>query len=159
MSETESKFEIEVDDETTLQRDSMVEHAEHGPMRVDSIRVGAYNKTAELKSELGPIGLELTEEDLQEEWGETIHSDPAELYEKGTRRVENNGISVDDSDIEVSVKAAGVPGGHVEAVQMHAVDQIIRALQAVRDGKPPEECEGAEFRIDWETVLESEEDS
>jgi hypothetical protein len=159
MSETETKFEIEVDDETTLRRDDTVEHAEHGPMHVDSIRVGPYHKTAELKSEIGPIGLELTDEDLQEQWGETLHSDPAELYDKGTRRVENNGISVENSNIEVSVKAEGTPGDDVEAVQMHAIDQIVRGLQAMRDEKPPSECEGAEFAIDWETVFEDEEEA
>lgn len=151
------KFEIEIDDETTLRRGDMVDHVEHGPMQVDGILVGAHHKTAELKSELGPIGLDLTDDDLREQWGETLHTNPEELREPGHARFENQGISVDGADIEVTVTTSGQPQDDAEAAHMHAVDQVVRALQAVRDETPPADCEGAGVSLDWDTIFADEE--
>lgn len=155
MSEVTPKFEIEIDEETTLHRDHMVEHIEHGPMRVESIAVGPYHKTAKLKSEVSPLGLELTDEQLREQWGETISDDPFELHDSGIARFENTGISVEGCDIEVDLTVNG-PEKDAERVTMHAVDQIVRCLQAVSEDQPPSECEGAGYSIDWEGIFEEE---
>jgi len=151
---TDPKFTIEIDEETTLRRDDMVEHVEHGPMYVDSIVVGPSTKTAELKSELGPLGLDLTAEELREQWGETVHADPFELGEPGSARFESSGISVDGSAIKVSITTHGAPQKDAECVHMHAKNQIVRGLQAVAEGQPPEECEGPGFAVDWEHFFE-----
>lgn len=153
MSETTDKFEIDTGDDTTLTRDSMVEHAEHGPMHVDRITIGPYGKRVQLQAELSSVGLKLSEEEVQEEWGETIAADPFELHEPGTEKIESSSISVDGSDIELSLTTEG-PEEDAETVHMHAVDQIARALQAVRDGEHPDECDGADFAIDWDKRLD-----
>lgn len=147
-----TEFQVEVTDEVTLSRDSMVEHVDHGPMRVSSVRVGPYEKTVELKSEMGPIGLELSDDEIREQWGETIAQDPFELRDPGTARVTTNGISAPDSDVVVSVTTEG-PQDDAEAVHTHAKDQIVRAIQAVRDEQPPEECDGAGVDIQWEKIF------
>jgi len=152
---SEDKFAVEVNEEVTLRRDSMVEHAEHGPMRVDSIRVGPHSKTVEFKSEMGPVGLDLSAEDIREQWGETIAQDPFDLHEPGTAKISNSGISVEGSEIEVDITVSG-PEDDAEMVHMHSVDQIVRALQGVRDEKPPWESEGGGYEIDWETVFEDD---
>ena len=150
MSETDHAFEIEVNDEITLSRDSTVEHAEHGPMIVDSIAIGTHTKTASFKSQTSPIGLELTEAQIRERWGETMHTDPFKLHEVGSARFQSTAISAEGSDIEVEISVEG-PEADAETVYMHAIDQIAKGLQAVRDEKPPSECMGGDFEIDWET--------
>ena len=148
------QFQIEVSDEVTLARDSMIEHKDHGPMRVESIAIGGFSgKSANLKAETSSIGLELNEEELREMWGETIHTDPFKLHEPGTARFENTGMSVEGSDVEVEFSVEG-PEADAETVYMHALDQIARGLQAVRDEKHPSECDGGQFKIDWETRFE-----
>lgn len=152
-----SKFTIEINDEVVLSRDSLVEHVEFGPMRVDTVSVGPFNKTAQLQAETSSIGLELTGDELRDKWGEEIASDPFELHDPGSARYENRGITVEGLDVEVTIKSSG-PEKDAERVHMHAIEQTVRALQAMRDGVPPEECEGANYEIDWETVFDGGDD-
>jgi len=153
MSETEPKFEIEINEKITLHRGSIIEHIDHGPMRIDSILAGPHHKTADLKSELSPHGLELTGDELREQWSETIAQDPADLHDPGTARFQNTGVSAEGSDIEVDLTVKG-PEKDAETVLIHTVDQTVRAIQAVRDENPPSDCEGAGFGINWETRFE-----
>lgn len=154
MSDAETKFEIEVNDEVTLARDSMIYHAEHGPMRVDSIIVSGHGNRAELKSEAGPVGLELSGDEIREQWGETMGDDPFDIHDAGSARFENREITVEGSDIEVTIRTEG-PEQQAEVAHNHAIDQIVSGLQAVRDGTEPSECEGAPFEIDWKTALDN----
>lgn len=152
----DSKFQIEVDEQTSIARNDMVEHAEHGPMRVNRIAVSAIGKRARLQSELNPVGLELSEEELREQWGETIHCDPAEIHDPNTARFSRSGIATEGVDIEVDIETSGSPQTEAELVHMHAIDQIQRALQAVANGSEPSECEGIRINIDWEKALEDD---
>jgi len=156
MSETESKFQIEVDGETTLRRDDTVAHAEYGPMHVDQITISALGKRARLAADLREDGMsiELTEEEIQEQWGEMLALDPFAL-DDGKTRYKKEFASKDD-EIEVTIKAAG-PEDDVEPVMAHLHDQIVRVLQAVEDQKPPEECEGM-YDIDWQAIFSEDEE-
>jgi hypothetical protein len=153
MSTTDTTFEIEINDDVTLRRDSMIEHAEHGPMFVDSVAVGPHEKEAELKAERSSIGLTLTGEQLREMWGETIAQDPFELHEPGTQRINAEDITEDGSGVEVDLTVDG-PQEAAEAVYMHALDQTKRAIQAVNNGKEPSECHGIDVEIDWDKLAE-----
>jgi len=143
------KFEIRVDDETVISRDSMVTHIEYGPMHVDRVAYSPQSKRIELKSELGPEGLTLTADELRERWGETLHTDPMALHERGSARVVTEGLSAPDSDVEVDLRVNG-PQDEVDDVQLHAKDQIVRAMQAHVTEQPPADCKGIGVSIDWE---------
>lgn len=155
MSETSDKFEIETGDGETLTRNSTIEHADHGPMHVDRITIGPYGKRVQLQAELSNVGLKLSEEEVQEEWGETLAADPFELHEPGTASFESESISVEDSDIELTLKTEG-PEADAEVVHVHTVDQIVRALQALRDEQHPDECDGADIGVVWDDILDDE---
>lgn len=45
-----------------------------------------------------------------------------------------------------------------ETVQMHLINEANKAMQALRDGQPPTECDGAPFTIDWEGMYEEGDD-
>lgn len=152
----DDKFAIDIEEGETLHRDDIVEHREYGPMHVSGITVGPFEKRAELKSEMGPEALQLSEDEVREQWGETIHFDPAELHEPGTVRLEHTGISVEGVDVEVDLMVQGAPQKDAESIDMHAVDQIVKAMQAVRNESQPDECEGAGYEIDWEKRHEIE---
>lgn len=155
MSESTTKFEVEIDEETTLRSDDLVEHVEYGPMVVSGIRVGPFQKTVGLKSELGPEGLELSDEEIREQWGERLHDDPVELYED-TFRASNEGISVDGLDVEMSISTEG-DQDVAELAHMHVLDEAVRALQALRDECDPNQADGAGFAVDWEGLFEGAE--
>lgn len=148
---TESKFKIEVDEETTLRRDDTIAHAEYGPMHVDQITISAHGKRARLMAELREdrLSIELTEEEIQGRWGETLAADPLKL-DDGKTRYQKEFASKDD-EIEVTLKAAG-PEDDVQPVMAHLHDQAVCVLQAMESQKPPEECEGM-YNIDWESIL------
>lgn len=156
MSNIQSKFEIEVDDETTLQRDDTVAHVEHGPMYVEQISISASAKRARLKAELSEDGMsiELTGDEIRERWGKTLAATPMELHD-GKTRYEKSFASRDD-EIEITIKAAG-PEDDVQPVMAHLDDQAVRALQAMEDELPPEECEGR-YQIDWEAIFAEDAD-
>ncbi|MFW5900485.1 MAG: hypothetical protein ACOCTH_01755 [Halodesulfurarchaeum sp.] len=156
MSETESRFQIEVDEETTLRRNDTVAHAEYGPMHVDQISISAHGKRARLQAELREdrMSIELTEEEIQDGWGETLALDPFDL-DDGKTRYKKEFASKDD-EIEVTLKAAG-PENDVQPVMAHLHDQTIRVLQAVENQQPPEECEGM-YDIDWEAIFTEEDE-
>jgi hypothetical protein len=148
------KFEVRVTDDIRLDRDSMVEHVEYGPMHVDRVTYSPTTKRVELKSELGPEGLTLTADELRERWGETLHTDPAELY-NGSQRVTFEGITTSDGDVSADLSVAGT-SDYVELVAMHVKDQAVRAMQAVDEERPPAECDGIGVEIDWERAFAEE---
>ena len=155
MSGPPDKFAVSVDDRT-LRDGDLVSHIDHGPMIVDSVLVGPNSKTVQLQSELDNVGLKLPETELQELWGKELHTDPAEIQQQ---RVSLDGISVEDLDIDVDVKVAGgAEFSSIDRVAIHARDQIVRALQAERDNTRPEYCEGSGVSVDWDAVLETEDD-
>ena len=152
----EEKFTVEVSNEHSLRRDSTVEHKEHGPMSVDSVRVGPSHKTMLLKSELGPEALELSGNEIRDAWGETIHVDPMELY-SGETRVGTEGISIEGVDVEASMTVEGKPERAVELAYIHAKDEFVRALQAFETGAMPADCEGTDTSVNWVQFVENEE--
>lgn len=145
-------FTIEMEDGVAIERRMLVDHVEHGPMVVDTITVSPFGRRVKLEGEMGPVGLTLDEEDLHEEWGETLHSDPDELHEPGEMRVEAGGISTEESDIELDITTTGTPARDAERVHLFAVDAAVRAIQAHEQECHPDECEGAEIGFDWEQV-------
>jgi len=155
MSDTQSKFEIEVNDETTLRRDDTVAHKEHGPMHVEQITISAVNKRARLGAELREDGMsiELTEEEIQDAWGETLAADPFELRNDGHATYTNE-FSSKDGKVEISLEVSG-PEDNSEPVMAHLHDQSTRVLQALENREPPEDCEGM-YDIDWESILSEE---
>lgn len=154
MSDAQSKFQIEVGDGSTLERDDPVAHSQHGPMTVERITISAVGKRARLQSELREdrMSIELTEEEIQEQWGETLAADPFEFDNKTTRY--KNEFSSKDDEIEVTLEVSG-PEDDAEPVMAHLHDQTIRVLQAMESGLMPSDCEGA-FDIDWEAILAEE---
>jgi len=151
---TESKFKIEVDEDTTLRRNDTVAHVEYGPMHVDQISISAHGKRVRLGSELREdrMSIELTEEDIQEEWGETLALDPFELDDGKTRYKKE--FTSKDGEIEVALKAAG-PEDDAQPIMTHLHDQVIRVLEAVENHQPPSECEGI-YDIDWDAIFSGE---
>jgi hypothetical protein len=150
------KFAIDVPDGEPLSKGDLVEHREHGPMHINEITVGPYRKRVTLISELGPNALQLSDDNIREAWGETIHTDLEELY-SDSMRVSREGVSVDDLDISVDITIDGSPEWAIQAVDAHVVDAAVRAMEAVRDGHPPEDSEGA-IELEWDTVLENHHD-
>jgi hypothetical protein len=144
-----TKFRIDVPDGDPLTRNATVMHRDHGPMHVDEIRVGSSYKRVTLTADMGPEALQMTGEDLCEEWGETIHADPAELDDGKTRYTKE--FSSTDDEIEVTIEAAG-PEDRTDPVMAHLHDQVVRALRAVENHEPPAECDGV-YEIDWETIF------
>lgn len=65
----------------------------------------------------------------------------------------NAGITIDGVDIAVTIETEGEPEGRAEKVHLHAHDAAARALQALAEGKPPDECDGLGIGIDWEGTL------
>jgi hypothetical protein len=154
-SDEVGKFQIELPDGGVLTKDSMVEHIEHGPMYVDNITYSPHAKRVQLQSEMSPQGIKLTGEDIREQWNETISDDPFKLHENNPR-TEMNGLHLPDSDlgIEVDVAISGDDEDNVEAVAMHAKDQIVRVMQAIEAGEVPEDMAGTGIDFDWDTILE-----
>lgn len=153
---SEATFSIEVSDEHRLRSDSTVYHREHGPMVVESVRVGPYHKEALLQSGRGPEALTLSDDDLREAWGETIHIDPMEVQQA---TVEFPCLRIDGLDIEVELSVSGdADFESVERIATHGRDQIVRAMQAELRESRPEYCEGTGVAVDWDAVLESTED-
>jgi len=146
----DEKFAVSVGDRTLRSGDGLA-HIDHGPMYVDSVRVGPHSKTIQLQSELDNVGLELSETELQELWGEALHTDPMEIQQP---TVSFGGISAEGLDIDVELKVTGeTEFSSVERVAIHGRDQIVRALQAERDDSRPEYCEGTGVEVDWDDVL------
>ncbi len=150
---SKERFQIEVNDEVTLSRNSMVEHADHGAMTVDQISVGANYKRARLKSQMREDGLsiELTGEEIREQWGDTIAADPFELREDGHASYEKY-FSSSDERLQIEISVSG-PKERAEPAMAHLDDQVYRVLEALEERKLPENCEGR-FDIDWETIFE-----
>lgn len=65
-------------------------------------------------------------------------------------------ISVDGVEVFVSIETVGEPEGLAEKIHLHAHDAAARALQAVQEGKLPEDCDGLQIRVDWEGVIAGE---
>lgn len=153
--DTEGGFQIEVGEETTLRRDDTVAHAEYGPMHVDQITISPHSKRARLMAELREdrMSIELTEEEIQDGWGETLAADPFEL-DDGKTRYKKEFASKDD-EIEVTIKAAGSEDD-VQPVMAHLHDQVIRVLHAMENQRPPEECEGM-YDIEWNAIFAEDE--
>lgn len=148
-----SEFQIELPEEGALTKGDVVVHADYGPMLVDELRVGPNYKRVTLASELGPEALQLTGEELRDAWGETLAGDPAVLH-NGETRYTHDTITIEGVNIDVSLTVEGKPEPAAEAVDAHIVDAAARGLEAIRDGKPPSECEGA-YEIDWDTILDN----
>lgn len=146
-----SRFYIDVPGEETLTRGDAVEHREYGPMVVDGIRIGSSYKRVTLALEQGPESLQLTGEDVREARAETLHSNPAELY-GGETRYTHEGISINGVAIEATITVEGTPDTAAEGVAAHIVNAAVRAMEAVRDGRPPSECAGT-YDLDWETII------
>jgi hypothetical protein len=151
---SDARFEISVDGDTSIDRDDMVEHREHGPMHVDQITIGPRGKKVELKAELSNIGLTLTGDELREQWGETIHFDPIQLHDDGSIRVECTGISGEGVNVEVDLTTEGGPERAAEVVHMYAKDAAVRALKAIESRQPAPECDGV-VTIEWDTVFDN----
>lgn len=66
---------------------------------------------------------------------------------------ETTKISVNGVEVEVDLRVSGEEK-QAESVMMHAHDEIVRALQAVRDKTEPSECDGLGIRTDWERRFE-----
>lgn len=148
------RFQIEIDDETTLRRDDTLAHKKYGPMHVAGITISAFGKRARLQADMREDGLsiEMTEEEMQEAWGETLASTPMAL-DDGKTWYEKNFASKDD-EIKVTLEAEG-PEDDVQPVMAHLHDQTIRVLQAMENEKPPEDCEGM-YEIDWDGIFAEE---
>lgn len=145
------RFQIEVNDEVTLARDDLVAHIDHGPMHVEQISVGPSTKYARIKSDTREDGMsiELSGDQIRDQWGKTIASDPFELRDDSAR-YENSFTSKDDK-ISIDIEVSG-PEDEAEPVMAHLHDQTVRVLQAFENGEPPKECHGA-FTIDWGSIL------
>lgn len=63
----------------------------------------------------------------------------------------NHNITV--GDIEVDITTRG-PEDEAEAAHLHTHDQAVRALQAIKNQKPPEECNGIGVTVNWEKKIE-----
>lgn len=151
MSETsvdKERFQIEVTDEVALGRNSTVEHAKWGPLEVDQVTISAHGKRARLKSPMREDGLsiELSGDEIREQWGETIAADPFELRE-GDVTSYTQDFSSTDEELQATIEVSG-PEDRAEPVMAHLQDQTTRVLQAMEDQKPPEECDGR-YDIDW----------
>jgi hypothetical protein len=145
------KFEIALPDGESLRTGDTVTHAEFGPMAVENIVYAGSYKEVTLVSELGPEALELTGDELRGRWGETIADDPLAIQ---TPTVEYEGISLPDADHALAVDLS-VTGDEMDALEPLAVythDRIVRAMQALDRGAHPDDCEGIEIDIDWETI-------
>lgn len=59
-------------------------------------------------------------------------------------------------NLSVDLSVAGDDEDAVSKVHMHAKDQIIRALRAFDEKKPPEDCEGHYVTPDWEATFEDD---
>ena len=66
---------------------------------------------------------------------------------------ETTKISVNGVEVEVDLRVSGEEK-KAESVKMHAHDEIVRALQAVRDETEPSECDGLGIRANWERRFE-----
>jgi len=146
-----SRFDVEVTDEVTLSKRDTVEHADHGPMSVDQVSIGPTFKRIRLQSQIREDGLsiELTEDELRDAWGETIHIDPMQVHDAGTASFSKEFSSRDDA-IDISIEVSG-PQDDAEPVMAHLDDQAVRVLQAMEKKTAPEECDGR-YNIDWEGV-------
>jgi hypothetical protein len=155
-----SKFRIDVpDDNDPLERDAIVEHAEYGPLRVDSVRVGRDRKTVDFWSELGESreGVQMTADEIREAWGETIHYDPTKVHEQNPH-VGFSGITAGHESIEIDIEVRGETGDEsdIECVAVHARDEAVRAIQALMNDELPEDCGGSSASVDWPAIVLSE---
>jgi len=72
-------------------------------------------------------------------------------------RVSTEGIGLEDEDaagITMSIRVQGDDERAIERVYHHAKDAGIRAMQALNEGKHPDDVEGAPIGINWESILE-----
>lgn len=147
------RFTVELPDGGVLSSGDGVEHREWGPMEVEKVSISAVGKRVRLKSVMRKDGLSigLTEDELCEEWGETVAADPTELYDGGATTYEHN-FGSKDGEVQITISVAG-PEDRAEPVAAHLDDQAVRVLQAFENGRPPEEM-GGKYRIDWGSVFE-----
>jgi hypothetical protein len=152
-----SRFDVEVTDEVTLSKRDTVEHAEYGPMSVDQVSIGPTHKRIRLQSQIREDGLsiELTDDELRDAWGETIHTDPMEVHDRGTASYSKS-FESEDEGIEISIEVSGPKDG-AEPAMAHLHDQTVRVLKAVEDETTPAETEGV-YEIDWESVHAEDDD-
>lgn len=70
-------------------------------------------------------------------------------------KFETSGMTTPDDapDVTVDITVEGDEDA-AQTVLLHSKDQIVRAMQAVSEGKPPEDCDGAMVSVDWERKLE-----
>lgn len=68
----------------------------------------------------------------------------------------NVGVTIDGMDVEFLLETQGEPERHVELVHMHAQNAAVQAMQALRDGKRPEACDGMGYSVNWDGVLAGE---
>lgn len=163
MSETQhsadDSTEITINDNTTLGLGDAVEHVEYGMMAVESLSSGWGEVSAELESPVREDGLSITlsEEQIREAWGETIHTDPEVIH---SPKVQFGGVSLPESEhgVEVDITVTGDDQAVVEAVAMHARDEIVRAMQAMEYGVVPEETDGSGISVNWPKKLDLETD-
>lgn len=72
-------------------------------------------------------------------------------------RLDHRGISLPDDDahdVTGDITVEGTDEGKADKVLIHAKDEIVRAMQALEEGKHPEECDGTGVSINWDGVLE-----
>ena len=63
------------------------------------------------------------------------------------------GIVVEDGDVEVDISVKGDEKA-AETVMLHIHDEAVKALNAVSEGKHPDDCDGYIVRPDWDARLE-----
>lgn len=64
-------------------------------------------------------------------------------------RIRTYAIEVEGSDVQVTIETEGDAEKDAEKVHLHAHDQAVRAMQALRDGTTPDEAEGIGISIDF----------
>lgn len=63
---------------------------------------------------------------------------------------ETSDISAEGQDVKVSrLRTVGEPENHVERIHLYAYDAAVRAMQALRDDRHPDDCEGLGLAFSW----------
>lgn len=66
----------------------------------------------------------------------------------------NDGISIEGGpDVTFSLRTEGEPERQIQLIHLHAHDAAVRAMQAFREGKHPDDCRGIGSTVNWDTVL------
>lgn len=74
--------------------------------------------------------------------------------------VKAEGVTVEhpESDIYVDLKVTGSPEEDVNNVAHHTKDQAVRAMNALAEGKHPDDVEGTNIDVAWDRITGADED-